>query len=126
MWLLYLETKKHRPVYEEVVKALKKMGYHIHSEILNAVDFGIPQNRERLFVIGTLKKVKLEFKKQEKGKLEDFLRAYYWYNFNSCIQKDWLEKKKILSKSISKLDMNQKMEECRFPFIHMWVKIKLL
>ena len=31
---------------------LKKMGYQIEQEVLNARNYGIPQNRERLFVIG--------------------------------------------------------------------------
>ena len=35
-----------------LAKALGKLGYNIHQHVLNARDFGIPQNRERLFVIG--------------------------------------------------------------------------
>ena len=31
---------------------LKNLGYHIHQSVLNAKDYGIPQNRERLFVVG--------------------------------------------------------------------------
>jgi DNA (cytosine-5)-methyltransferase 1 len=31
---------------------LSKLGYSIHQNVLNAKDYGIPQNRERLFVIG--------------------------------------------------------------------------
>lgn len=36
----------------ESLKALKV--YHINYKILNTKDFGIPQNRERLFIVGTL------------------------------------------------------------------------
>ena len=30
----------------------ENLGYHIHYKVLNTKDFGIPQNRERIFIIG--------------------------------------------------------------------------
>lgn len=38
--------------FELVIKELKNLGYYIDFKLLNAVNFGVPQNRERLFVIG--------------------------------------------------------------------------
>lgn len=38
--------------FEIVIKELQKLGYIIDYKLLNAVNFGVPQNRERLFVIG--------------------------------------------------------------------------
>jgi DNA (cytosine-5)-methyltransferase 1 len=35
-----------------IIEELQKLNYIIDFKLLNAVDFGIPQNRERLFVIG--------------------------------------------------------------------------
>jgi len=37
---------------DEVIEQLKNEGYIIDYKLLNAVNFGIPQNRERLFVVG--------------------------------------------------------------------------
>lgn len=37
---------------EEVIHELRLTGYSIEYNLLNAVDFGVPQNRERLFVVG--------------------------------------------------------------------------
>jgi len=28
------------------------LGYHVHSKIINSKDFGVPQNRERIFIVG--------------------------------------------------------------------------
>lgn len=38
--------------WEVLKEEFMDLGYHIHSSVLNAKDYGIPQNRERLFVVG--------------------------------------------------------------------------
>jgi DNA (cytosine-5)-methyltransferase 1 len=38
--------------FELVVDELKNLGYKIEFQLLNAVNYGVPQNRERLFLIG--------------------------------------------------------------------------
>ena len=38
--------------FELVLNELRKLGYIINYRLLNAVNYGVPQNRERLFVIG--------------------------------------------------------------------------
>ncbi|MHA1541142.1 MAG: DNA cytosine methyltransferase [Alphaproteobacteria bacterium] len=42
-------------------KELDKLGYHISWKVLNARHYGIPQNRERLFVIGFKEKQEFKF-----------------------------------------------------------------
>ena len=41
-----------RPYFEEIVRAIENLGYIVEWKLLNAVDFGIPQNRKRLIVVG--------------------------------------------------------------------------
>lgn len=38
--------------FDLIIEELQKLGYFIDYKLLNAVNFGVPQNRERLFVIG--------------------------------------------------------------------------
>jgi DNA (cytosine-5)-methyltransferase 1 len=53
--------------FELVLEELKKLGYIIEFKLLNAVNFGVPQNRERLFVFGH--RAKFEFPKIKTSKV---------------------------------------------------------
>lgn len=44
--------EKWRPVREELVREAVKLGYHCSLVVLKAVDFGVPQARERMFLVG--------------------------------------------------------------------------
>ena len=39
---------------KEFIQALRDIGYYCHYEIINSKDYGTPQNRERLFLVGFL------------------------------------------------------------------------
>jgi DNA (cytosine-5)-methyltransferase 1 len=45
---------------DSLIKEIKLLGYLISKWILNAIDYGVPQSRSRLFVIGSKKGLKLE------------------------------------------------------------------
>ena len=40
--------------YQRFLDALRGLGYYCHAEVLNTKDYGIPQNRERLYIVGFL------------------------------------------------------------------------
>lgn len=40
---------------------LEALGYHIHAKVLNALDYGVPQKRERIIIVGFLKNLPFEF-----------------------------------------------------------------
>lgn len=63
--------------FKEILAEFEKTGYKIFYEILNAKDYGIPQNRERLYLLGFKDtKIKFEFpqKMELKYKVKDFLQ----------------------------------------------------
>lgn len=49
-------NKQNRPHLERFIIALNELGYDSSWEVLNAKDFGIPQNRNRFYMISTLNK----------------------------------------------------------------------
>lgn len=49
----YLTTTKEIP--EVILSALDELGYDVEWQVLNSKDFGVPQNRERVFIIGHLR-----------------------------------------------------------------------
>lgn len=49
-----LLSKKHRHNFDNYLKALEDLGYQNYYQVLNAKDYGIPQNRERVFTVSIL------------------------------------------------------------------------
>ena len=52
-----LVSKKFRTEFETVIRELDKAGYVSYYDVLNAKDYGIPQNRERVFIISIRKDI---------------------------------------------------------------------
>lgn len=50
---------KNKWYLQEVINSLEQYGYHIKYSLLNTVDYEVPQNRERVIVIGAKKKIGL-------------------------------------------------------------------
>lgn len=42
--------------FKVILKTLEKLGYHVKWKVLNALDFGLPQKRERVIIVGFLDK----------------------------------------------------------------------
>lgn len=53
---------------ELILKSFSRIGYTLSKGILNAADYGVPQKRERLFVIGSLHGIKVSMPKQSRSK----------------------------------------------------------
>ena len=72
-----LLSKKHKHNFDAYLEAMEQIGYTNYYQVLNAKDYGIPQNRERVFTISIRKDINKAFtfpQKQElKLKLKDML-----------------------------------------------------
>lgn len=49
-----LVGKKYRDTFDKILKDLEDMGYTNYWKVLNTKDYGIPQNRERVYVVSIL------------------------------------------------------------------------
>lgn len=49
-----LAYKVHSDALETIILRAEKLGYKVSNSVLNAADFGVPQIRERCFVVGSL------------------------------------------------------------------------
>lgn len=47
--------------FRVIVEHLKKAGYDVHYKVLNALDYGVPQKRERIIICGFRRPVAFEF-----------------------------------------------------------------
>ena len=56
-----LLSKKHRHNFDAYLDAMDKLGYRSKYKVLNAKDFGVPQNRERVFTVSIRKDIDKEF-----------------------------------------------------------------
>lgn len=54
---------------KEITELFESLGYAISSDVLNAADFGVPQNRKRAIIIGKLGNKVLEFPVPKKEKV---------------------------------------------------------
>ena len=45
-------TKKHREFYEQLKEILQNCGYIITNQLINTIECGVPQDRERIFLFG--------------------------------------------------------------------------
>ena len=79
--VVFLENVKHLVHHDHgktldvILSKLEELDYTVSWRVLNGADFGVPQNRERIIIIGSLKG-KFDFDKlktQPRGRLIDYL-----------------------------------------------------
>lgn len=82
-----LLSKKHIHNFNNYLEIMEKLNYNSYYEVLNAKDFGIPQNRERIYTISIRKDIdmktfkfpdKQELKLRLKDILEDTVEDKYY------------------------------------------------
>lgn len=90
--ILFLENVKgfvnhdNGNTFRVVKETLEEMGYKVFTKVLNAKDFGVPQNRERIYIVAFLDDIEFEFPEalytevSIKSKLEKDVLEKYYYN----------------------------------------------
>lgn len=75
-----LTTHDHGRTFKTILRILDELGYHVKWQVLNALDFGLPQKRERVIIVGfrnedSINEFDFDFKKQP-------------YSLNSVLESD--------------------------------------
>ncbi|MDD3324421.1 MAG: DNA cytosine methyltransferase [Sulfurospirillaceae bacterium] len=80
--------------FKVIKETLEELGYKVFSQVLNAKDFGVPQNRERIYIIGFLdSSVEFEFPEKEElgisieNCLEEKVEEKYYYTNKVLFEK---------------------------------------
>ena len=90
-----LVGKKFKDQFEIVLDSLEQAGYNNYWKVLNAKDYGIPQNRERVFIVSIRKDIDngefkfpkgFELKLRPKDMLDDEVDEKYYID-NSRVEK---------------------------------------
>lgn len=96
-----VHSKDNMPHFQAWIKALEKLGYSSYWQDLNAKDYGIPQNRDRTFMVSMLGDWYYEFPKKKplklrlKDMLEDNVDEKYYISYkllnyyDSKIKEGW-------------------------------------
>jgi len=103
-----LKTHDHGKTYHTITQRLLKLGYYTHTAILNALDFGLPQKRERIFIVGFHKNWQFQFPRPhcEKFDLSRLLEP-----------DDCLDKKLFASEQIQQNRLNKVKGKIFYPSI---------
>lgn len=105
--------------FKIIINSLKKLGYHIKYSVLNALDYGLPQKRERVIIVGHQEPIHFNFPLPIKPfkPLSEILevnveKKYYASDY---IQKKRLEKHKSAF-TLSIWHENKSGNICSYPY----------
>lgn len=111
-----LVSKKFRPDFDNLIDVLSELGFNTYWKVLNGKECGIPQNRERVFVIAIRKDIdtgKMDFPKPFDGglRLKDLLEVVVSekYYLSEKVQ----ERFKITDSTFSNNIIGTTKPECR-------------
>jgi len=72
-----LVSKKMASNFSKMIELLEEIGYNSYVQVLNSKDYGIPQSRNRVFIVSIRKDVDSEFQFPEPVPLENFASDFY-------------------------------------------------
>lgn len=77
-------TQKHRKEYEKIKRSFRRKGYILIDKLINALDYGVPQDRERIILFG----VKYNLIDQEKKNAMQKLKKKFDWGFKEEYRKE--------------------------------------
>ena len=84
--LLTRRTESGDLYIDRIVSEFHRIGYRIQHQVLRASDFGVPQDRKRLFLVGIRHDLPLEYTFPEPNNTTPNLTQIVQFNMTGCIQ----------------------------------------
>lgn len=96
-------TTKHRAFFEEIKLKLIANGYYLTEKLINAIEFGAPQDRERIILIGFKRSSLTNLGMELNG--SPILKSFDWnaktaYSASEIFKKDWPRQEPYIENSI--------------------------
>lgn len=97
-----LETHDKGRTLQVILQKLKNLGYSVHYKVLNSLDYGIPQLRKRIYIVGFQDNIHFNFPKPDGKKitLSDILEP------NENVPESYFVSDEIREKRLSKVKPN--------------------
>lgn len=141
-----LFSEKFRDDWREIQLRLERMGYTNHADILNAKDYGVAQNRERVFIVSILGEYNYTFPKpipltkRLKDYLEDEVDEKYYLsaktiensflNYKGNHKKGGFKRDKIFIDNVNRKEISQtittKMDRAESQYVTFPFEAKIL
>lgn len=91
-------SKRHKHNFDKYLDRMNELGYNNYYKVLNAKDYGIPQNRERIYVLSIRKDIDtgfefpepIELKLRLKDMLDDEVDEKYYLSVDRFVSKGYL------------------------------------
>lgn len=84
-------TARHRQYFEDLKVMLHNAGYCTTEKLVNALEFGVPQDRERILLFGIKSDILPENSKNENEIIDFPWNTHVVYNINDIRNCNWLE-----------------------------------
>tara|TARA_Y100000310_G_scaffold342963_1_gene448493 strand:+ start:3230 stop:4186 length:957 start_codon:yes stop_codon:yes gene_type:complete len=100
-----LFSNRHKKTFSKIISELQRIGYNVVYELLNSKDFGIPQNRERVWIFATKKDIPKNWSlAPEKEKLEITFKDILEKEVHENYYKNEDQTKRVIE--LTKVDMD--------------------
>ncbi len=99
-------SKTHLPTFKNIIKEFENVGYNVTYKLLNAADYGVPEERKRVIVVGFRKELGINFEFPEPTHSEAGKTKPKWVSLKEAIGN--------LPKSIPAKEKNKTNDELEF------------
>lgn len=104
-----LTTHDKGRTFQIILEKLANLGYTVYHKVLNSLDYGIPQKRERIYIVGFKDAIHFKFPK----KIGDYKPLSTFLDYDESVQKKYFVSEKIKTKRLERVKPNP-------PFPSIW------